>query len=1076
MQIDACNPRIHRNYTAVPNLKIYCFGPLRIELNGVPLALRTTKTAALLAYLAIEGKQPQPRTHLAALLWDGYEQQTARSSLRVALTYLRKAMLPLQPLHILHKCVQWNSVQAAIWCDVQAFEEAVGNQAEQMSSMQIKEAMTLYKGDFLAGWENVDSMPFQKWVLKRRTHYQTLRHHLQQRAITPVAITKKPAVAPPNRHNLLRPLTPLVGRTETVNVLHEMLLHPQHPLLVLTGEGGIGKTRLALAAAWSLVNININKISSAIPSQHPPAPFPDGIWFVPLGELIPQSITTNHELVERVATAISVTLSLRFTETAPIAQQLLTWLHGKALLLILDGFEHLAAADAFLGTLLQTAYGVKVLVTSRRRLNLQAATIFPVEELATPDETTAATATLEQLQSYPSIQLFVERAQRIRMDFQLDLQNGATIAQICRSVGSMPLGIELAAAMMTIYPASKIAEQLMGNAFNLQMTWADLSPWHRNIEQMLATSWQLLTAEEATLLAQCTLISGSFTLAAATSISGATPDRVRTLVEKSLLRQHTLETDRFTMHELVRHYAYRQLQQQPQLEEQTRARHAIYYLTLLEEQESTLPNESAAQQLITAELENIRAAWAWSYKAKEIPLLEQAYQALTWYYRVTAFHTEAFTLFTQTATALAMSAKITNSDNKRQTSLHAKLLLSAAEFARKIGRIEDGKRLLQEVRTISQELDNPELCALAHLELALIAQMQGDYAGLATFAQQSIAFAEQTEKPLLKLICQKTLAVAFTHNQQYSKAYNIYFAIYQSLQAFQNRYLQANIATDLGSTFAEDQEYSLARNEFQRALDCHYTLQTPTRHYTNIKLGYLWLEVGAFEQAKQLFTQAEAFLQTDNHPVWQIATHRGLGLLQQQAGNHIAANQHMTAAFNLAQAQQNAHLEYQVLIDQGDLLLTMGSVPEAIERYERVLLLCDRIGDTARVGDAQAALAKLRLMQQDGVAAHRAIDSALTTLAEQGLQAAWYPFRAYWYCYEVLQALDDPRSGPLLKQAYNQLQEIAKHIQEQELRHSFLYNVPANRAIISAVDCGHNQESQESTFLRGSNRSFLHHV
>lgn len=1075
MQIDACNPRIHRNYTTGPKLKIYCFGPLRIELNGVPLALRTTKTAALLAYLAIEGKQPQPRTHLAALLWDGYEQQTARSSLRVALTYLRKAMLPLQPLHILHKCVQWNSDQATIWCDVQAFEEAVTNQVEQLSSPQLKEAMTFYKGDFLAGWENIDSMPFQKWVLKRRVHYQTLRQHLQQRAITPVAIAQKPVVAPPNRHNLRRPLTPLVGRTEAVNVLHEMLLNPEHPLLVLTGEGGIGKTRLALAAAWSIININIHKINSVMPSQHPTAPFPDGIWFVPLGELVAQNITTDHEMVEQVATAISVTLALRFAETTSIAQQLLAWLHDKTILLILDGFEQLAVADAFLGTVLQTAYSVKVLVTSRRRLNLQAATIFPVEELATPDETTAATATLEQLQSYPSIQLFVERAQRIRMDFQLDAQNGATIAQVCRAVGSMPLGIELAAAMMTIYPAAKIAEQLMSNAVNLQMTWADLSPWHRNIEQMLASSWQLLTAEEATLLAQCTLISGSFTLAAATSISGAKPDRVRTLVEKSLLRQHTLETERLTMHELVRHYAYRQLQQQPTLEEQTRARHALYYLTLLQEQETALPNESAAQQRITAELENIRAAWEWSGKVKEIPLLEQTYQALTWYYRVTAFHTEAFTLFTQNATMIGMPAQITNSDNKRQASLYTKLLLSAAEFARKIGRIEDGKRFLQEVCIISQQLDNPELRALAHLELACIAQMQGDYAELATFAQQSIAFAEQTEKPLLKLVCQKTLAVAFTHNQHYNKAYNIYFAIYQSLQAFQNLYLQANIATDLGSTFAEEQEYALARNEFQRALDCQYTLQTPTLHYTNIKLGYLWLEVGAFEQAKQLFTQAEAFFQTDNHPVWQIAAHRGLGLLQQQAGNHVAANQHMTIALQLAQTQQNAHLEYQVLIDQGDLLLTMGSVPEALEHYERVLLLCDRIGAAARIGDAQAALAKLRLMQQDVAATHRALDSALTTLAQQGLRAAWHPFRVYWYCYQVLQALDDPRSGSLLKQAYHQLQEIAKHIQEQELRHSFLYNVPANRAIIGAVDYGHNPPSKERTPLLGGNRTFLYH-
>lgn len=1062
MQIDTCNPRLYKHAIAIPNLKIYCFGPLRIELNGAPLALRTTKTTALLAYLALEGKQPQPRIHLAALLWDGYEQRTARSSLRVALTYLRQALLPLQPLHLLHKCVQWNNTRGAIWCDAQTFEEIAVNQTEQKSSTQLKETLDLYKGEFLAGWENVDSVPFQKWVLKRRTHYQTLRKNLQQRSITQFAIPAKPIVASPNRHNLLRPLTPLVGRTETINVLHKMLLDPQHPLLVLTGEGGIGKTRLALATAWSLVN---SKINPAFPQHQATGPFSDGIWFVPLGELIDPTLVTDTEGVKQVATAIGATLALRFTEAEPVAQQLLTWLQRKSLLLILDGVEHLAAVDAFLSSLLQTAYGVKVLVTSRRRLNLQAATTLPVEELDAPDVATAATATLEQLQSYPSIQLFIERAQRIRMDFQLDLQNGTAISQICRLVGGMPLGIELAAAMMTIYSAPMIAEKLMLDAVNLQITWADLSPWHRNIEQMLATSWQFLTAEEARLLAQCTLFNGSFTLDAVTWISESTPAIVRNLVEKSLLRQHSLETDRFTMHELVRHYAQRQLQQQVGLEEQTRTRHATYYLILLQEQETLLPNEQTAQHRIAAELENIRAAWKWSYTTKALSLLEQSYVALAWYYRVTALHTEAYMLFTQAAAAMASQSESADSTYQRQQYLYASFLLNAAEFSHKSGRAEEGKQFLYEVRTISQQLHNLQLLALTYRELAIIAQMQGDYEQLATFAKQSVDFAEQTENPLIRLVCHKIAAVAATHNNQYNQAYDIYFTVYQSLQALQNRFLQANIATDLGSAFADQREYSLAINEFQRALDCHATLQTPTIHYTYIQLGYLWYEVGAFEEAQKLFTQSADFVAIDNYPIWQIGAQRGLGLLQQQAGNHIAANQHLTTALTLAQAQQNVHLEYQLLIDQGELLLTLNNGPAAFESYEQALRLCAGIGDTARIGDAQAALAKLHLMQQDTAAARHAVDITLSTLATQGLLAAWYPFRAYWYCYQVLQALNDQRAISTLNQAYEQLQEIAQHIQRPELRHLFLYHVPANCAIISAVEGKYRNAAPENPHL-----------
>lgn len=1071
MQFDPYNTLILKNCGAAPSLKLHYFGPLRIELNGTPVTMRTTKTAALLVYLALEGKQPQPRTHLAALLWDGYGQQTARSSLRVALTYLRQALLPLQPIHILHKCVQWNSTQAESWCDVLAFEEALLSLAEQSTPARVEEVMALAKHEFLTGWENVDSAPFQKWVLKRRAHYQALINNLQQRLATRPPVTARQVAVPRHRHNLRRPLTPLVGRAETVDDLCQKLLDPQYPLLVLVGEGGIGKTRLALATAWSLVAMNVNRDYSGMTAHRTALSFPDGIWFIPLNELIPQALTGSDDVAERVAAAISTTLSLPFSKTELVVQQLLSWLSQKALLLILDGFEHLKAADAFLSMLVQSAYRVKVLVTSRRRLNLQAATSVPVQELATPEMASAASATVEQLRSYPSIQLFVERVQRIRMDFQLDPQNGATIAQICHLVGGMPLGIELAAAMMTIYSASKIVEQLTQDAVNLQMTWADLSPWHRNIEQMLATSWQLLTTAEAHLLAQCTTMINSFSLAAALQISGATAVTLRTLVEKSLLRQHNLEADLFTMHELVRHYARRQLQQMPALEAHTRARHAAYYLTLLQEQETAIPNELSARQIIYAKLENIRAAWAWSCEAADVALLETAHEALAWFYRVVASYTEAFTAFEQAATALAQPLVQTAHNDERRVHLQAKLLILAAEFGRKIGRVEESKQHLQAAQAISQQLGDATLLALSYKELALVAQAQGDYAQLEKFSRQGVELAQQTNNPQVRLFCWQTLALACAYNNHPSELYDIYFTIHQLLQATPNRYLEAIVVMNLGSMYREQYEYTLALDHLQHALDCKYALKTPIISYTYLALGYLWYEVGGFAQAQKLFTQASTFLYTQSHPIGQIALQRGFGLLQQMLGNVTAAHQHMTLALKSAQETQNAQLEYQVLLEQGDILMTMDAVQAAVETYERALTLSLHLGDPVRVVDAHAALAKLRLAQQELPAAQSAVDTALTIFAQQGLRAAWYPFRVYWYCYQVLQALADPRTTPLLEQAHSKLMQIAESIQDQALRHSFLENVPANRALIDAASRGYTTAGPERTRLSENKRT-----
>lgn len=1052
MQFVPYATHVNKNIIAGPSLKIYYFGPLRIEFNGTPLTLRTTKTAALLAYLALEGQQPQPRIHLANLLWDGYAPHTARSSLRVALTYLRQALLPLHPIQICHKRVQWGGIPAEIWCDVLAFEEAIVSQTEQSSLDHLQEALALYKNEFLAGWENVDSTPFQKWLLKRRLHYQTLFNNVRQHFSTCFTITAKEAAVPPTRHNILRPLTPLIGRAETVHILQKMLLDHRYPLLVLVGEGGIGKTRLAQATAWALMNTNVNQLSYPMSTRHTAFPFTDGVWFVPLNEFIPQTRTTSSEAADRVAAAISATLALHFTGTEPETQQLSAWLHEKALLLILDGFEHLTGADAFLSTLLQTAPRVKVLVTSRRRLNLQAATIFPVQELGTPDAVTAATATVEQLQSYPSVQLFVERAQRIRMNFQLDAQNSTAVAQICHLAGGIPLGIELASAMMTVYSPPQIAAQLAQDAVNLPMPWADLSPWHRSMEQVLVASWQLLTPEEANVLAQCAVISGHFSWVTALTISKAAPVTFRALVEKSLLRQDDQETDCFTMHSLLRQYARRHLKQTPLLETQTCTRHAIYYLTLLQEQHADLPNERAAQQLIQAELENIRAAWTWSSETGNLVLLENAHEALAWFYRVVAIHKEAFALFSQAVAALPRALVITDREAERHARLQAKLLILASEFGRMIGHVNDSKRFLQEAKAVSQQIKDTTLLALTYNELALVAQDYSDYANLAKFAKQSVELAEQTENLQVKLACQLTLAVAYAYNNQHTQVYIVCSIIDRILEIVPNHYMQAMMAVNLGSAYMEQHEYTLAFHHLQQALSHQYTRMMPITTYIYTKLGQLWCEVGVFEQAEKMFTQAFTYLAMDDHPICRISAQYGLGLLQQATGNITAAHQQLTTALTLAREQQNARLEHQILVAQGDILMTMGALSEAMACYQDALRLSEHLGDIARMGDALASLAKLRLAQQDFTAARVAVDTTLAILAEQGLTGTWFPFRVYWYCYQVLRALQDSRATPLLQQAYNKLMQIAERIQKQTLKRAFLRNVPVNRALVDAMN------------------------
>lgn len=1039
-----------KNHSAVPSLKLYYFGPLRIELNGTPLTMRTTKTAALLAYLALEGQQLQPRTHLATLLWDGYEKQTARSSLRVALTYLRQALLPLQPIHILHKCVQWHNTPGELWSDVLAFEEAVLTADKQPVRARVEEAMALYTSEFLAGWENVDSAPFQKWVLKRRTHYQTLRDNLQQRLATRPTVIAKPLAVQRSRHNLRRPLTPLIGREEIVNALRQLLLDPQYPLLVLVGEGGIGKTRLALATAWSLTNSTPYRANTDIPPYHAASPFPDGIWFVSLNELATQPTTGSRGLVERIAEAIKIALSLQVTETVPATQQLLSWLSQKSLLLILDGFEHLTGADAFLSMVLETAYSVKVLVTSRRRLNLQAATTFSVPELAIPDATMAATATVEQLQDYPSVQLFVERAQRVRMDFQLDTQNSAVVTQICRLVGGIPLAIELAAAMMTIYTAPQLAEHLAHDAVNLEMTWPDLSLHHHSLERVMATSWQLLTSEEASLLGQCTVLVGTFTLAAVLAISEAKPTTVRSLIEKSLLRATDSESQRFTMHEIIRQYANRQFRPQPDLVTATRNRHAAYYLALLQSQEEALPNQGSAQQIIYTELDNIRTAWRWATESGNLPLLENSYQALGWFYRVANLTLEGFTLFAQASNAVQPPFILAQEAGQRAAHLRAMLLLYKGEFGN-LAQQPESKAAITEAQTLGEQLADKIVLAMAARELAMLAFLSNDFSSMYTHAKQAVAWVSKTNNIETEVVCLHTLCLAAHFNQDYTTERELYALLVERLTRLSNRLRAGWVQLFLGNSYKNCWEYTQALTCLHEALAHQRELNSPSARYTLIALGHVWYALGAGKQAQTMFTEAEAQLGSNPLPVWGALHYHGLALVHDMLGNHATARQHFAAMRQITKERRLAHLEFQLCIDEGYSLLTHSAPEDANAAFQQAQQLAPLIGKLGRMAEVHAGLAYLHLANQDLPAVQAAIEAALQAFARDGLEAAWSPFRAYWYCYQTLQALHDERAPAVLAEAYHALMRIADKITDPTLKQSFLKNVPVNRALVSAM-------------------------
>ena len=279
------------------------------------------------------------------------------------------------------------------------------------------------------------------------------------------------------------------------------LADPNMRLLTILGLGGMGKTRLALAAA-----------TAALHEPHAPRLFLQGVIFVSLARL-----ETPDQLVPAIAEAVN----LRFLAGSDPKTQLLDFLRQKAMLLVLDNFEHLRDQASLVDEILRAAARIKILVTSREKLNLQAEQLFPIGGMALPPPAGPAGQAADQpLSSYSAIQLFCERARRVRPDFALTGENQQSVVEICRLVQGMPLGIVLAAAWLETFSPLEIAEEIRANLDFLASEMEDMPERQRSLRAAFNHTWRLLPEQERDVFQRLSVFAG-FTRPAALAVTAA---------------------------------------------------------------------------------------------------------------------------------------------------------------------------------------------------------------------------------------------------------------------------------------------------------------------------------------------------------------------------------------------------------------------------------------------------------------------------------------------------------------------------------------------------------------------------
>lgn len=401
------------------------------------------------------------------------------------------------------------------------------------------------------------------------------------------AIREPKSSIPKPPTNLPAALTTLFGRDMELSRLADRLQRPDLRLLTLVGEGGIGKTRLATELA-----------DRVLPD------FPDGVYFVALSAVQDSGL---------VPSAIAQALKVQEGQGRTYLDALKEWLAERKVLLVLDNFEQLLDATGTVIELLQTAPGLKMLVTSREPLATIGEHVFPVPPLPVPD--LLHTPALESLDQFSSIALFCARAEAVRFGFLLTAENAPSVTGICRRLDGSPLAIELAAARAGEFEVGEIAQRLNDRFRLLTKGNRAASERHQTLKACIGWSYDLLNEQDRRLFRRLSVFAGGWSMEAAGAVCGGTtediPEGTRRLVDKSLVVREG-ETGRYGMHESIRQYAAAKLEEADEAES-THASHLRYFTELAEASEQRLTGPDAVEWLDKLDLEhdNLRADFDW---------------------------------------------------------------------------------------------------------------------------------------------------------------------------------------------------------------------------------------------------------------------------------------------------------------------------------------------------------------------------------------------------------------------------------------------------------------------------------
>jgi predicted ATPase/DNA-binding SARP family transcriptional activator/Tfp pilus assembly protein PilF len=544
------------------------------------------------------------------------------------------------------------------------------------------------------------------------------------------------------RHNLPAPTTAILGREGPIAAIRGEAARAR--LVTLLGTGGIGKTRLALAAGHALLDY-----------------YPGGVWLLDLA-----AVQDGALLVGMLAGVLGV----RERAGRPLREAVIAALGGQPTLVVLDNCEHLIADCADLvDALLAGCPTLRILATSREALRVAGELAWRVPTLPVPDAPPGEAAPdLAALAGNPAVRLFVERARFAQPDFALTAENAGPVAAICRRLDGLPLAIELAAVRVAVLAPHQLAARL-GDALRVLTGGPRTAPARQQtLRAALDWSHALLAPTEQALLARLSVFAGGWSLAAAEAVDGGawaverealsvdalrstsyaprpteTLDTLAALVDKSLVQveQGTGATEvRYRLLEPIRQYAAERLAATGGAAE-AQARHAAYFLAHAEEVAPLLygPRQEYWLNALAHDQENVRAALRWldgQERWEEYTRLSIAL-ARFWYTR--GHHAEG-----RTWLAVALRAAAAAEPATPLRALQPRVLLAMGNLTWPTHDLATAEGCYREILSLDARVVTPGIVAHTKSGLGIVAMIRGEHAAAREHCEEALRIARQT--------------------------------------------------------------------------------------------------------------------------------------------------------------------------------------------------------------------------------------------------------------------------------------------------------------------------------------------